>query len=213
MDKSVYNQEMDKIDLKKAINLSHQLAIIVERDFVPDVIITIKNGGILPGVEISEKLGKPLLEIDIRRIIDDTFEKRYSGASENTRKMISKDFNEVWFATDPKIVKVDKLDLKDKKVLLVDDAVHTGKTLDIAKSYLSTFKPWFIKTAALFYADKYVPDYVLGHGEKQYPWSTWAKFNEKYKVYEEYLKKHKRVLSCAYKEYLQDKGVKRKFSC
>ena len=66
---------MNKIDLKEAIHLSHQLANMVRRDFVPDVIITIKNGGVLPGVEISEKLDKPLLEIDIRRIIDDKFKK------------------------------------------------------------------------------------------------------------------------------------------
>ncbi len=186
---------MNKIDLKEAIHLSHQLANMVRRDFVPDVIITIKNGGVLPGVEISEKLDKPLLEIDIRRIIDDKFEKKYSKASEDVKKEISKDFNKAWFATEPKIVKTDRLDLKDKKVLLVDDAVHTGKTLNAAKAYISTFKPSLVKTATLFYADKYVPDYVLGRGEKQYPWSTWAKFNEGYKVYEEYLKKHERALS------------------
>ena len=186
---------MNKIDLKEAIHLSHQLATIIERDFIPDVIVTIKNGGVLPGIEISEKLGKPLLEIDIRRIIDDTFEKLYSDASEDTRKIISKDFNEAWFATDPKIVKTDRLDLKDKNILLVDDAVHTGKTLNVAKSYISTFKPSLEKTATLFYADKYTPDYVLGYGEKYYPWSTWAKFNEEYKLYEEYLKEHKRALS------------------
>ena len=66
---------MNKIDLKEAIHLSHQLANMVRRDFVPDVIITIKNGGVLPGVEISEKLDKPLLEIDIKKVSSDDWKK------------------------------------------------------------------------------------------------------------------------------------------
>ena len=119
-----------------------------------------------------------------------SFEDRYASAGKSERKKISESFNKIWSKTSPQLFSGIDIDLKDKKILIVDDAVHSGKTLDVAKKYLLKFKPDEIKTAALFYVDKYLPDYFIGKGEMKYPWSSFAKFEKGYWLYRKYLEKH-----------------------
>ena len=61
-------KEINRIALSEAIKLSRELRKIIEKDFNPDVIIAIKDGGVLPAIEVSESLGKPLFKISITRV-------------------------------------------------------------------------------------------------------------------------------------------------
>lgn len=186
---------MQQITVKKATGLSRDLAALVKNDFLPDIIVAIKEGGVLPGLEISKVFGKPLLTISIGRVSEREFDEAYERATEKEREEISKKFDEAWFRTDPKLFAGLTADVKGKNILLVDDAVHTGKTLDVARSYLATLEPSAIKTAALFYAGNVAPDYGLGAGERKYPWSTWAQFSPEYEDYARYLQENGSLLS------------------
>ena len=181
-----------EISVEKAVELSKKLAIEIRKDFNPDIVIGIKEGGILPANEVSVFFSKPVYWIKVARIsgeVEDRFNNDYKNADSETRKKVSQSFNETWFKSSPEIIQTEKFDfIKDKNVLVVDDAVHSGKTLDLILNHISRFKPTVVKTAALYYVDKYQPDFYLGKGEHRYPWSTWSKFKKDYAPYQEYLK-------------------------
>ena len=127
----------------------------------------------------------------ITRVDAKLLEDQYLNASEIERNEIKDKFDKIWFGTDPVLLEgITDEDLKNKKVLLVDDAIHSGKTMKVAKDYIFGFSPTIIKTAALFYVDTYIPDYFIGKGEKKYPWSTWARYDTAYKDYDDYLSHH-----------------------
>jgi hypoxanthine phosphoribosyltransferase len=181
-----------KITTEKAVELSRELAQEIDKAFTPDVVIGIKEGGILPAVEVAHALERPVQWIKVSRVegeLEDKFNEEYRSSDSSKRREVSEAFDEAWFKSDPEIVYSDQLDLEIKKVLIVDDAVHSGKTLGVILKYLSKFNPSDIKTAALFYVDKRKPDFFVGTGEHKYPWSTWAKFEDGYIPYQEYLEK------------------------
>lgn len=175
------------IDLEEVILLSRKLADKVRQTYKPDVIFAIANGGIVPGIEISEKLKLPLEIIEIRRKYDKKLVAKYEQALPKDRAKISKKFDDLWFASEPKLLKGTNRNIVDKKVLLADDVVHTGKTSMIANDYINSLYPAQIKTAALFYVKDVRPDYYLGQGEYQYPWATWARFYPEYRHLLNYL--------------------------
>lgn len=168
-----------KFSLKQTIALSKKLCEQIKL-FDPDVVVAIEKGGLLPGIEIARKLNKKLVTISIRREYDKRLEKLYQKGTDEERKNISKKVDEVFLKTNPELIKKVAFKFENKKVLIVDDAVHTGKTLEIAKNYIFSKKPLEIKTAVLFYVDQCFSDYYLGKGEHEYPWSTWAKFKLDY---------------------------------
>ena len=71
---------------------------------------------------------------------------------------------------------LDGVDLKGKRVLLVDDLTDTGESLKVAVGYLKTLKPKEVRTAVLQHKkrSKFVPDYYAEELEKWewiiYPW-------------------------------------------
>ena len=98
----------------------------------------------------------------------------YSNASERERNEIKdKSSTKIWFGTDPVLLEgITDEDLKNKKVLLVDDAIHSGKTYgkSLKKTYIFGFSPDHYKDSAalLFYVDKtYIPDYFIGKRRKE----------------------------------------------
>ncbi len=70
-------------------------------------------------------------------------------------------------------------DIKDKKVLLVDDTTDTGDTLRVSVEYLKTFGPAELKTAVLIHktASDFVPDFYVKKIVKWrwviFPWHIW----------------------------------------
>ena len=90
-----------------------------------DMVVAIANGGIIPAAMINQRLGCEfyLLKLNLR------------DAMQN--KLYDK----------PKLLAEIDFDFKGKKILLVDDRVKTGTTLEFAKELLSDAK--IVKTLAV----------------------------------------------------------------
>ena len=90
-----------------------------------DMVVAIANGGIIPAAMINQRLGCEyyLLKLNLR------------DAMQN--KLYDK----------PKLLAEIDFDFKSKKVLLVDDRVKTGTTLEFAKALLSDAE--IVKTLAV----------------------------------------------------------------
>jgi len=108
-----------------------------------DLVIAIANGGIIPAAMINQRLGceYQLLKLNLR------------DAMQN--KLYDK----------PKLLEEIDFDFKGKRILLVDDRVKTGTTLQFAKELLSEAKT--IKTLAV----NGIADYCL-YNETcfRFPW-------------------------------------------
>lgn len=108
-----------------------------------DLIVAIGKGGIIPAVFLHQKLRIPIKPIWI-------------NYRDETNKPIRKE---------PILIKTNKLKLKNKKILLVDDVSRTGKTLNKAKSILKGNK---IKT---FVVNGKADYYILNKEEcVRFPW-------------------------------------------
>lgn len=90
-----------------------------------DLIVAIANGGIVPAGIINQKLNTEveILHINFR---DDYQQPKYST---------------------PKLLKPIEFEFQGKKILLVDDRIKTGATIDVAKKLLEGAK--LIKTFAV----------------------------------------------------------------
>jgi hypoxanthine phosphoribosyltransferase len=70
-------------------------------------------------------------------------------------------------------------DIKDKRVLLVDDTTDTGDTLRVSTGYLKSFGPGEVRTAALIHktSSAVIPDYYIRKVVKWkwiiFPWHLW----------------------------------------
>lgn len=113
----------------------------------PDIIVGIVRGGIIPARLLATHL-------DIKSMYCLTVEKQ-----ENERK-VTTDIT---------------TDLKDKRILLVEDMLETGKSLSAAKEYLES-KGALVQTACLYIMpiSEIEPDYYLKIVEKveKYPWEN-----------------------------------------
>ena len=108
-----------------------------------DLVVAIANGGIIPAAMINQRLGceYQLLRLNLR------------DAMQN--KLYDK----------PKLLTEIDFDFKGKRILLVDDRVKTGTTLEFAKELLSDAA--FVKTFAV----NGIADYCL-YNEPcfRFPW-------------------------------------------
>lgn len=134
---------------------------IKETDIHFDTIVSIQRGGNIPAIKLGE----------LMRINDHQSIGIRTTASEDIKAKRLKN----------PIVKINsKLgNIRNKKILLVDDVVNTGKTLEIALKEILKYKPAVYKTAALvldknnngstpnidFYACQ-TPDWVVFPWEK-----------------------------------------------
>lgn len=126
-----------------------------------DVIIAIQRGGCIPGVCLSH----------IMKISD--------FYSIGVRTTSTEDIRSVRLSK-PIITADDSLKyIKGKRILIVDDVVNTGNTINVAKSCLCKFQPASLKTAALVWDRShcdsfcpvdfhalYTPDWVV------FPWEN-----------------------------------------
>jgi hypoxanthine phosphoribosyltransferase len=109
-----------------------------------DLIVAIANGGIIPAALLQQRLQIPieLLKINFR---------------DPTQKPIY---------DQPKLLKVVDFTIKDKRILLVEDRVKTGASLNFAKSLLQEAQ--YIKTIAV----NGVADYsIFNESCFKFPWN------------------------------------------
>ena len=144
--------------------------MLVEDNFMPEIIIGIARGGLVPARMISDYLLiKDLLSIK----------------------------TEHWGLTatmDGKAILAGKLNhnLENKKVLLVDDITDTGESMKIAYEYLKSLNPKEIKTASMLYVNSssYVPDYY-GQGITKDNWAwfvfPWNAYEDTYNLSKKFL--------------------------
>lgn len=139
-----------RINWETALDYCQELAGKV--DFKPDMIIGISRGGLVPARIMSDILG--VREVAIIGI------RFYSGIGKtDERPAITQDIN---------------VDVKGKKILLVDDVSDSGKSLAVAVERLKGAKE--LKSATLHYkpGSGYKPDYFISSTRAWivYPWEV-----------------------------------------
>ncbi len=108
-----------------------QLASEINRDhYSVDQIITIQRGGLIPATIISHLLGnRNILTIDIKRTTSDSV-----NAPKQQPRLYSK---------------IDNCLIKNKNILIVDDIIGSGETINKLLSNILRFHPKIVKTAIL----------------------------------------------------------------
>lgn len=134
-------------DVEKAVTA---LATTLEREFVPDLIVGIARGGLIPAVRLSHLLGDKLL-----RMIHIKFYKGVNLRRERPELLAD----------------VGKL---PKKVLIVDDVADTGETLEFVLKHVKEKGAKEVKVATIAYKPKsrLKPDYYVFETDKWivFPW-------------------------------------------
>ncbi len=136
----------------------------------PDLVVAIAQGGSVMGEEIAVHLQVPVIHMVIRRDIRIT--RMYNKDPQPLRWLMGVYHHFLFHTTPPKILEGIKYDISDKSVLIVDDSLHTGATLDVAIPYLQGKKVRNIKIATLAYVADRKPDFSpLDKGNYSFPWS------------------------------------------
>ncbi|MEM0374372.1 MAG: phosphoribosyltransferase [Sulfolobaceae archaeon] len=141
------------------VEWSTSLAEIVGRNFLPDIIIPIARGGLVPARIVADRLG----------IID---------------MVCIKVEHWIQTAEAERVARIKypyKLNLNGKKILIIDDIADTGDSLEVAKRFVEeNFSPEEIKTATMQVikpVTKFWPDFYARVEEEwawfMYPWNYW----------------------------------------
>lgn len=146
------------------------LALIVGQNYKPNLVVAIDTGGSVPGELIAQAMNIPVAHIVVRRDIN--IVRRYSLDPIPLNWIMSL-YHHYLFQTVKPVLSVDvKIDISGKKILIVDDSLHTGATIDVTIDYLKQADVSEIQIATLAYVSKRKPDFsVLPSGNYSFPWS------------------------------------------
>lgn len=146
------------------------LARIIRQNFVPNLVVAIDTGGSIPGEMIAQRLKIPIVHITVRRSIKIT--RRYGNDPVLLRWVMSVYHHYLFRLTKP-VISVDiNTDISGKNILVVDDSIHTGATIDVVTDHLRRAGAHRIVTASLTYVSENKPDYsVIAPGNYSFPWS------------------------------------------
>jgi hypoxanthine phosphoribosyltransferase len=156
------------VSWSEAIKLTIELAgEIISSNYLPNSIVAISRGGLIPARVLSDIIN-----------VDEVYSIKASlwGVG-------GKVFDRV-------VIQEVELPIKGKKVLIVDDVVDSGSTLDTVVRRIKVFNPEEVRTAVLHIkpTSKYIPDYYVSRLESWawiiYPWTI-----------------HEVIYSLMYKEY------------
>lgn len=121
------------------------LAEKIKQDFQLDIIVGVLRGGAVPARLLSR-------ELDMKKMYGISVEKQ---------------------GEERKVITDILADIKERKILLVEDMIETGRSLIVAKKYLAE-KGAEVKTACLFTMpqSEIQPDYFLHEVESapKFPW-------------------------------------------
>ncbi|RLC35822.1 phosphoribosyltransferase [candidate division Kazan bacterium] len=147
--------EFEYVSWSKAVTLCYRLAEkILDSGYEPDTIVAVLRGGVVPALIISDYLG-----------VEEFYAVRAVHWGIGSRKL-----------SKPVIKQLPK-GLRNRKLLIVDEVVDTGLTLQAIVDELVKQKPLEVKTAVLHVKPtaKYIPDYYAVKLSEWkwvfYPWS------------------------------------------
>jgi hypoxanthine phosphoribosyltransferase len=159
------------ISYQEVNNLLEKLKI----DFDPDLIIGVLNGGYYPANKIADIMNKKLefLRTGYYSVKKKAVEFEYFP-------LIKKILFFFGYKEKVKLIKK-KLNVKGKKILVVDDECGTGKTLRTVKNYLKRNNAKIIKTAVLInYKKNKIADYWVESNPKKICIMPWTKISPYY---------------------------------
>lgn len=160
----------ERIEPEEVSACCERLVEAMRETYKPDIVVAIATGGTIPGQKIAQLLGIPIVHLAIRRNIG--IPRRYSLDPIPMRWIMSMYHHFLFQTTSPTISVDISTDISNKKVLIVDDALHTGATVDVAIKHLKEVGVSEIKTAALSYVSIRKPDFLaLPRGNYSFPWS------------------------------------------
>ncbi len=159
-----------KVSQQEVFVCCNDLAQIIRQNYEPNLIVAIDTGGSVPAELIAQALGISVVHLIVRRNISIT--RRYSLDPIPLRWMMSI-YHHFLFRTVKPAISVDGyIDVSGKKILVVDDTVHTGATIEVVVNYLRQANVSEIKVASLAYVSERKPDFsVLPSGNYSFPWS------------------------------------------
>ncbi len=146
------------------------LARIVRQKYQPDLVVAIDTGGSVPGELVARAMNVPIVHVVIRRNI--SIARRYSLDPIPLRWIMSMYHHYLFQTRKPLLSEDISADISGRKVLVVDDILHTGATIDVAVDYLERANVSEIRIATLSYVSKRKPHFsVLPSGNYCFPWS------------------------------------------
>lgn len=116
------------ISWSEIVDILAKLSLEISRRYKPDLIVAIAKGGLVPARILLDYLGVDevgFIEVKFYKSVGVVMEKPFIKA----------------MAIPP---------ISDKNVLVVDDVVDSGRTMQLVINILSTHNPKSIKTASLF---------------------------------------------------------------
>jgi hypothetical protein len=116
--------------------LSRALAVKVARVYDPEVVVGIATAGVIPGAVIAAILGREFHSLIVSR--------RYHASS---------------MRETPAILGAAPYEVRDRRVLLVDETCDTGETMRMAVSALVNAGSADVRTAVAFRTGPYEPDF------------------------------------------------------
>ena len=117
--------------------LSRALALKVVRDYDPEIVVGIATAGVVPGAVIAAILDKPFHSIIVSR--------RYQAEAVRETPTV--------FGSVP-------TDVRNRRVLLVDETCDTGSTLRLAVAAIVNAGAADVRTAVGFRTGSYQPDFA-----------------------------------------------------
>ncbi len=133
--------------------------------------MAIDYGGSTPGELIGGNLSIPVVHLVIRRNTD--IAHRYGNDPIPLRGIMSFYHHYLFRTVIPHVSKVSDTDLAEKNILIVDDSIHTGATLNVATRYLYEHGANAIKSASLACVEEIKSDFtILPRGNYSFPWSV-----------------------------------------
>ena len=144
--------ELIKPSWREIASYSKQLCKRIKKEYKPEILVGISRGGLVPVRLFSDYLDN--YNVGIIRVVF------YKGINEREKE--------------PKIEQPLTIEIKNKKVLLVDDVADTGQSLKVAIEYIKSLEPKEVKVACLYYKPNSVfkPEYYAETTSAwiDYPW-------------------------------------------
>lgn len=162
------------INLKEAVALCEQLAERV-KELRVDSVVSIESGGWFVGDQIAQRLELPHLPITVRRFTDEERGVSECCSSFLRRLFVAVQHDLLRTSRAPQVLRgvSDPMLVKEKRVLLVDDAVHSGRTVTVARDYLFQLGSVAVPVVALASVRGFREPYLcMLEGHRCYPWSV-----------------------------------------